>query len=100
MNSPDLDSEISISEQITLIKMLRSDDIESVRLALSLIDKYKKPTIAINYSEKLGTGKYPIVASYSFFEYVRIAARYELSFLKPDNWIKENREMLERLTRY
>lgn len=99
MNSPVSDSEISISEQVTLIKMLISNDIETVRLALSLIDKYKRPTIAINYPEKLSPGQWPIVIVRSFFEYVRFAARFELNLL-PDDWVKENREMLERLTHY
>jgi len=95
----DSDSEISISEQITLIKMLRSNDPETVRLALSLIDKYERPTIAINYPEKLIPEKFSIVTCYSFFECVRRMARYELS-LPPDDWTRENREMLERLTHY
>lgn len=99
MNSPVSDSEISISEQITLIKMLRSNDVETVRLALSLIDKYERPTIAINYPETLSPNQRSIVIVRSFFEYVRFAARFELS-LHPDDWVKENREMLERLTHY
>lgn len=99
MNLMDSNSELSISEQITLIKMLESDDIESVRLALSIINNYPKPAIGINHQCNLTLGKYPIIMNYSFFQCVRRAAIFELS-LPLDNLIDENREMLERLARY
>jgi len=100
MNLQDSASELSITDQYTLVKMLKSSDIESVRLALFLIDKYKRPVIAINCPDPLvKQGPYPIIMVQSFYQYVRAAARFELS-LPQDDWIKENKEMLERLRKY
>lgn len=98
-NSMDSGSELSIPDQVTLIKMLRSDDIESARLALSIIDNCPKPSVGINYPYALSPGKYSIVMNYSFFQWVRSAAKFELA-LPCDDWIKENRKMLERLEKY
>jgi len=95
----DSGSELSIPDQITLIKMLESDDIESARLALSIINNCPKPTIGINHQCNLTLGKYPIIINYSFFQCVRRAAKFELT-LPCDDWIRENRKMLERLEKY
>ena len=99
MNLPDSDSELSASEQLTLIKMIISKDVESTRLALSIINNSKKPGIAINYPFNLVEGKYPILMVQSFFQYVRYAAIKEL-LKQEDEWIKENRDMLKRLEKY
>ena len=100
----DSDSELSINDQISIIKMLDSHDLETTRLALSIVDKYPRPMIMVNYSTEMKgistiQGKHPILFCLSFQQFVREAASFELS-LPPDNWNKENREMLERLQKY
>lgn len=100
MNLPDFASELSITDQYTLVKMLKSSDIESVRLALSLIDKCKRPVIAVNCHEPLvKSSPHSIIIVQSFYQYVRAAAKTEL-LLSQDDWVKENKEMLERLLHY
>lgn len=92
----DSDSELSFEDQITLIKMLESNDLETTRLALTIVDIYKKPVEMACKQRFFGS----IIFNIPFDYLVRSAANFELNGLAPDGWINDNREMLIRLLSY
>lgn len=101
------DSELSIEDQTSIIKMLESNDQETIRLALSIVDKYPRPGIMINHRIEIGlmpsqTGPRPVIVNLSFQQYIRNCANRELIRLHPgeDYWVIDNEEMLKRLQNY
>ena len=103
MNSPDSDSELTINEQITLLKMLNSSDEETNVLAFNILGNTKRPEILLNvkYEDHF----------FSFAQFVRIKAQKVYS--DKQFWIIDYRgsasfseeeihykELLERLIKY
>lgn len=101
------DSELSLEDQTSIIKMLESNDQKTTRLALSIVDKYPRPGVMINHQIEMGimpvqTGLRSVIVNLSFQQYIRSCASRELFRVHPaeDYWVIDNREMLERLQNY
>lgn len=102
------DSELSLEDQISIIKMLESNDQETTRLALSIVDKYPRPGIIVNHQFEMCTMpaqtglNHSITPNLLFQQYIRRCISRELFRLHTaeDYWIIDNIEMLERLQNY
>lgn len=101
------DSELSLEDQTSIIKMLESNDQETTRLALSIVDKYPRPGIMINHQLEIGfmpfqTELKPVTVNLSFQQYIRNCVHRELFRLHSDGdyWVRDNKEMLKRLQNY
>jgi hypothetical protein len=103
MNLPDSDSELTINEQITLLKMLNSSDEETNVLAFNILDNTKRPGILLNVEN----GGH----LFSFAQFVRGKARrvhsdkqfWIIDYRGPDSFSEEEihyKELLERLCKY
>ena len=94
------DSELSLEDQTSIIKMLESNDQETTRLALSIVDKYPRPGVMVNHRVEIGL--IPIIVNLSFQQYIRNCVQKELFRLHSDDdyWVRDNKEMLKRLQNY
>lgn len=100
-NLQELDSELSVSMQHSLVKMMKSRDSEVIKTAHVIIDTNKRPGVMINITNHFTDRNY-----LSFQQFVRINACFIKTSLTVA-WMcgrieidKEYYDILERLEKY